>query len=136
MESTIIIEFIMKYFYWAFLGWILMTIMQRRHGNRGAKKRMAVLYQAIIIFLIMVYANVLKMNELTDIYLIIAAIAVSLILFFGRKKILPYQTRCRECGKRISFEHVLYYDDPLCKDCYNEIIETTEKPVETHGDAP
>ena len=127
MESQIVIDFVVKYFYWAFLGWIFMTLIQRRHGNKGIKKRMAVLYQAIIIFLVMVYATILKMNELTDIYLIVAAIAVAMVLFFGRKKILPYQRTCRECGKKMSFERVFYYDDPLCKEHDKEEIETTEE---------
>jgi len=100
-----------------------MTLIQRRHGSKGIKKRMAVLYQAIVIFLVMVYATILKMNELTDLYLIIAAIAVAMILFFGRKRILPYQTKCRECGKRMSFERIFYYDDPLCKEHDKEEIE-------------
>lgn len=127
MESQLIIDFVAKYFYWAFLGWILMTLLQRRHGNKGIKKRMAVLYQSIIIFLVMVYATILKMNELTDVYLIIAAIAVVLVLFLGRKKILPYQMTCRICGKKMSFERILYYDDPLCKEDDKEEIELTEE---------
>ncbi|MBI9099547.1 MAG: hypothetical protein JEY91_13775 [Spirochaetaceae bacterium] len=127
MESQIVINFIVKYFYWAFLGWIFMTLIQRRHGEKGIKKRMAVLYQAILIFLVMVYATILKMNELTDIYLIIAALAVVLILFFGRSRILPYQRRCRVCGKKMSFERVFYYDDPLCKEHDTEEIELREE---------
>lgn len=104
-----------------------MTLIQRRHGNKGVKKRMAVLYQAILIFLIMVYATILKMNELTDVYLIVAAIAAILILYLGRKKILPYQRTCRECGKKMSFERVVYYDDPLCKEHDKEEIEILEE---------
>jgi len=127
MESQQIIDFIVKYFYWAFLGWILITVLQRRHGNKGIKKRMAVLYQAIVIFLVMVYATILKMNELTDAYLIIAGIAVVLVLFFGRKKILPYQRNCRVCGKKMSFERTFYYDDPLCSEHDKDEIELTEE---------
>jgi uncharacterized membrane protein len=127
MESTIIIDFVVKYFYWAFLGWILMTLLQRRHGNKGIKKRMAVLYQAILIFLVMVYGTILKMNELTDVYLIIAAIAVVMILFFGRKKIIPYQRSCRVCGKKMNFERIFFYDDPLCEEHDQEEIELKEE---------
>ncbi|MBN2658809.1 MAG: hypothetical protein JXR86_17275 [Spirochaetales bacterium] len=127
MESQIIIDFVAKYFYWAFLGWIFMTLIQRRHGSKGVKKRMAVLYQAILIFLIMVYATILKMNDLTDVYLIVAAIIAVLILFFGRKFILPYSTRCRVCGKRMSFERIFYYDDPLCSEHDEEEIEMNEE---------
>lgn len=130
MDSTIIIDFVVKYFYWAFLGWILMTLIQRRHGNKGMNKRMAVLYQAIIIFLVMVYATILKMNELSDIYLIIAAIAVVMVLYFGRKKILPYQRNCRVCGKKMSFERVFYYDDPLCSEHDKEEIELIKEVKE------
>ncbi|MDA3811758.1 MAG: hypothetical protein PF518_15675 [Spirochaetaceae bacterium] len=133
MGTTIVIEFVIKYFYWAFLGWIFMTLIQRRHGNKGIKKRMAVLYQAIIIFLIMVYATILKMNELTDVYMIIAVIAVVMVLFFYRKKILPYQFTCRVCGKRMTFERIFYYDDPLCKEHDKEeieIIEEVKKKIE------
>lgn len=127
MESQIIIDFVAKYFYWAFLGWIFLTLIQRRHGKKGVKKRMAVLYQAILIFLIMVYATILKMNDLTDVYLLIAALIAILILFFGRKYILPYKTRCRVCGKRMTFERIFYYDDPLCKEHDKEEIELTEE---------
>lgn len=88
---------------------------------------MAVLYQAIVIFLVMVYATILKMNELTDIYLIVAAIAAAIILYVGRKKILPYQRTCRVCGKKMSFERVFYYDDPLCKEHDKEEIEIREE---------
>lgn len=131
MESQIIINFVAKYFYWAFLGWIFMTLIQRRHGNKGIKKRMAVLYQAILIFLIMVYATILKMNDLTDVYLIIAAIAVVMILFFGRKKILPYHNKCRVCGKRMTFERIFYYDDPLCSEHDKKEIETDREENKT-----
>jgi len=127
MESQVVIEFVAKYFYWAFLGWIFMTLLQRRHGNKGAKKRMAVLYQAILIFSIMVYATILKMNDLTDAYLIIAAIVSVMILFFGRRFILPYKTRCRVCGKRMSFERIFYYDDPLCREHDEEELEVIEE---------
>lgn len=127
MESQTIINFIAKYFYWAFLGWIFMTLIQRRHGNKGIKKRMAVLYQAILIFLVMVYATILKMNDLTDVYLVIAAIVVVLILFFGRKLILPYRTTCRVCGKRMNFERIFFYDDPLCTEHDEQEIEDREE---------
>lgn len=127
METQVALDFVIKYFYWAFLGWIFMTLIQRRHGNKGAKKRMAVLYQSIIIFLVMVYASILKMNDLTDIYLIIAAIAVVMILFFGRNRILPYHTKCKECGKKLSFERIFYYDEPLCDEHDKAQIEIAEE---------
>ncbi len=130
MESTKIIEFIIKYFYWIFLGLILLTFMQKKHGNKGYKKRMAVLLQAILIFLIMVYATILNKNNLTDKFLIPAVIIVTFILFFGRSKILPYKFRCRGCGKRMNFEHIFYYDNPLCKECDSDIIEVVEEAEE------
>ena len=75
----------------------------------------------------MVYATILKMNELTDIYLIVAGITVVLVLFFGRKRILPYQRNCRVCGKKMSFERTFYYDDPLCSEHDEDEIELTKE---------
>lgn len=67
------------------------------------------------------------MNDLNDMYLIVAAIAVVLILFFGRNKILPYKRTCRVCGKTLSFERMFYYDDPLCSEHDSEEIEIIEE---------
>lgn len=77
---------------------------------------MAVLYQAILIFLVMVYATILKINNLSDKYLIFALIAVILILVFARKFILPYKTKCRVCGDKLSFQRIFFFDDPLCSE--------------------
>lgn len=99
--------------YWLFLAVLLVNILQRKHSSRAKKKRFAILYLAIAIFLIQFWAGFIMMQELSDFWLLPGiALIVAAVVYF-KKYTLPFRFRCQVSGKRLDIETFLYRDSNI-----------------------
>ncbi len=123
-----VITFVSAYFYYVFLGLILVTVMQRRRGAKGQVKRVAMLFQAIAVFLIFVASRTLALLEWPGwaFYVMVAVIGAGLYLL--RDRAFPYRLNCSSCGKRLEFNQVYFLDETRCPDCVAADVESSTVP--------
>ena len=115
--SHAVSKFIVDNFYWLLLAILALNEMQRRYRAEVAKKRLATLYLAIMVFVLYMYAYGLIRLNLTDLLLLAyLALAAALIDVF-RKTFLPFKLRCTDCGKSLSFNNVMFSDSNRCDSC-------------------
>jgi hypothetical protein len=92
---------------------VLLNFMQRKHGERARKKRIATLYLAIAAFAIQIYAGVIIQVGLSDPWLVPGiAVVVGVVAFFHRHT-FPFRLRCAVSGERLDFETILYRDSNI-----------------------
>jgi len=130
MQNTIT-SFIIEYFYYVFLCWIFLHILHRRYGNKAGAKRSANLYQAILIFILYIYA--LSLREFfteNDIYLIPIILAEVGVIYLFRTKILPYKLYCDICQKRMTLKAIFFQPKHYCDDCMLEELRQELKESE------
>ncbi len=111
------IDFIVDYFYYLFLGILVLNIIQRKQRERGMKKRSATLYQAILVFILYVGASVIKAEGLEPKWIIVPLAVIAVALYFFRERIIPYKTKCINCGARLDMNQMFLYDANLCSKC-------------------
>jgi len=139
-----VINFIADNFYYLFLGWIVLNLMQRKYRGRGDAKRTATLLQSLLIFILYIGAMVIRGEELDEKWIIIPLGVIAAALFFFRDRILPYRRTCRNCGAKLNLNQIFLFDANLCSDCDPEENpesgeeedntvheEPTELPVDT-----
>jgi len=114
---TTISEFISENFFYVFLAVIALTLFQRKYGKRVTKKRMAVLYIAIIIFALQISASLIMEFEFTDAYLLIWAVAAGVIIYFKKGVIFPFKYKCVKCSATLTFNDMVFDDSNLCEKC-------------------
>ena len=111
------IDFIADNFYYVFLAWIVLSLIQRRYRGRGDKKRTATLIQSILIFVVYIGAMVIREESLEEKWIMVPLGAVAVALYFFRSRIIPYQAKCRNCGTKLTMNQIFLYDANLCTDC-------------------
>ncbi|MBK5201934.1 MAG: NUDIX domain-containing protein, partial [Spirochaetaceae bacterium] len=100
-----------------FLIFILILNMTQRKYAHTHKKRLATIYLATLLMIFNIIIVVILTNDLNH-YL--AWPAFILVVFAGyilRERAWPFKKHCSECGKKLDFDHVLGFDDNLCKEC-------------------
>ena len=111
------IDFIADYFYYVFLGLLVLNIIQRKYRERGVKKRGATLYQAILVFILYIGATVIREEGFEKKWIIIPLALIAVALYFFRDRIVPYKTRCINCGAKLNTNQIFIYDANLCSSC-------------------
>ena len=111
------IDFIADNFYYLFLAWLVLNLMQRKHRERGSRKRTATLIQAILIFIVYIGAMVIREEGLEPKWMMIPFAVVAVILYFFRDRIIPYKRNCVSCGARLNMNQILLFDANLCSNC-------------------
>lgn len=124
-------NFIVSYFYWVFLGILVLNVMQRKYREKARRKRNATLYIAILVFVFYIYAyGVIRLN-LSEWFLLIYVAVVAALLGFYRRTFLPFTIRCRKCERSLTFDRVFYSDSNLCAECAGD--EDAERPDGSRG---
>lgn len=122
-------NFIVSYFYWVFLGVLVINIMQRKHRAEAQRKRNATLYIAIFVFVFYIYAYGIIRLGLSEWFLLVYVGIIGSFMWFYRRIFLPFTIHCRSCAKTLSFERLLYSDSNLCLECAErEAAETDALP--------
>jgi len=111
------IDFIADNFYYVFLGWLVLNLVQRRYRERGSKKRTATLMQAILFFILYIGATVIREEGFEPKWIIVPLGVIAAALYFFRDKILPYKSSCENCGAKLNMNQIFLYDANLCSKC-------------------
>lgn len=108
---------IVDYAYWVFLAMLVLNLVQRRHQAVAQRKRFAVLYLAIMVFVLYIYSYGLIRLDISDWFLLAYGGPAALFLVVFRTTFLPFALRCRGCGARLTFNRVMFSDSNLCATC-------------------
>ena len=54
------------------------------------------------------------------------------ILYFFRSKVIPYETKCRNCGAPLNMNQIFLYDANLCSSC--DPLERPQEDAEEESD--
>ncbi|HKL21448.1 MAG TPA: hypothetical protein VJ904_06555 [Tichowtungia sp.] len=96
--------------YWVFLGMMFLNILQRRHHQSAAKKRMATLFLGIGIFLLLVAAETINMLGGADwMFYVTAAIFVGVVYTY-RDRMFPFRLKSAVDGRWLQFSEILFDD--------------------------
>jgi hypothetical protein len=113
-QSTQIVSgWIAEHFFWVFLGIFFINMLQKRHQQRADKKRYATLYLGIASFGIYVSGLSIVEFGLSDFWLIPALGIIIGLLYRYREHTFPFTLYCRETGKRLTWNEILYDDSNL-----------------------
>lgn len=126
------IDFIADNFYYLFLGWLVLNLVQRRYRARGSKKRTATLYQAILIFIVYIGATIIREEGFEVKWIIVPLIVVAAAIYFFRDRILPYKRNCVNCDAKLNLNQIFLYDANLCVDC--DPLEQDVEPESSEDD--
>ena len=121
-----IVDFVSKYFYYIFLGLILLTVIQRKYRGVGDKKRFAVLLISIMFFLMYIGALGIKSKNLEQYWLLLPFLIDLSLIYVLRSRLFIFKTECLTCGKKLSTQDMLYIDSNLCSSC-TETAEAAEE---------
>ena len=94
----------------------------RKHGNEVRRKRLASLYHAIIVFLVTACAGAVVAFGLTDAFLLVVVLVLSVASWVFRSHVFPYRLSCPGCGRAYNLlsedlRTVYVLDDHLCEAC-------------------
>ncbi|MEW5817971.1 MAG: hypothetical protein AB1798_21585 [Spirochaetota bacterium] len=96
---------------------LILNLTQRKSSPHGEKKRFATLYMAGVLLVFLAGTVVISRFRLPDILLLAPAAITGFLFYFFRKKILIFNLRCLNCGRRLSIKEFLYHDFNLCSAC-------------------
>lgn len=100
-----------------FLAVIALTLFQRKYGARVVKKRLAVLFIAILVFGLHINAVLVMEFELNDAYLLIWAAVAGGLFYFKWDVIFPFKRKCVSCSEIMTFNEIVFDDSNLCEKC-------------------
>lgn len=116
---TMLFNFMNSYFSWLMIFVIVINFSQRKYPDSN-RKRNATLYIAgdcLLLYLLVLLARQFGLPGFVDLISLAVCIALALIL---RKRFFPFRTRCRECGAKLDWEHIIGHDDNLCPECWKK----------------
>ncbi len=121
---------------WPLIVVLVLNLLFRRYGGAGGYKRMASLYQAIMIFLITTAAAVSISLSFTkdqgDLYFFLAVVIIVVAGVMLRKRVFPYRRTCVECDAKLDIETIYFRDANLCNSCRE--AEQARKDAEAAGE--
>jgi uncharacterized membrane protein len=99
------------------LAVLVLNMLQRRYQKHAQNKRLATLYIAILILVLMVGTVLIVYLDLPDIIFLPLLAALILVGYRFRKQVFPFRLNCRICGQRLSGKRILFYDSNTCEKC-------------------
>ena len=132
-SGRLISTWISENFFWVFIAILFINILQRKHHAKAERKRFATLYLGIAAFGVYVAGMSIVEFDLTDIVLRPVVAAIGAILFFFREHTWPFRLTCRETGRRLTWDEILYDDSNLSAEAKGE--EREEASEESNGES-
>lgn len=132
LQSTILVEFVARYFYWVFLAILILNMTQRKHQKTAQKKRMATLYLAIAALVIYAGAEMCRQYALGDGVMVAVILAVIAAVAILRNHTFPFTLTCQCTGRRLDWNSILYRDD----NCLPEPEPEEEEDTDDEHDEP
>ena len=125
----LISTFIADNLFYVFLGIVALTLFQRKYGKTVQKKRMAVLYVAIMVFALHISAVLIVQFERSDALLLLWAAAVAVLIYYKGDKVFPFKYKCVSCSSPMSFNEIFFDDSNMCESCRKK-LKKAEEPEE------
>jgi len=116
-----------KIAYFLLLGLLILFMIQKRYGDRGAGKRLATLYLSAAVLavyvavILLVIPNVVPRSAAIAAFFATATVATT-ICVMKRKKVFPARLHCVRCGSRLPLERSLFLDSNFCEACEKDEI--------------
>lgn len=98
---------------------LAVTLYQRRYNLNGGIKRMAGLYQSLVLGALYGVVSAIRVKGLGDQYIYGAILFVVVLFILLRKRFFPYKSKCNRCGKSLKISKILFIDSQLCSQCEN-----------------
>jgi 8-oxo-dGTP diphosphatase len=96
---------------------LLFNMSQRKHLEKGERKRYASLLFAVVIFTGFVGVITIRRFALPAATLAAVAGIMALLFVLLRARIFIFRLSCPSCGASFSLKQILYVDDPPCLAC-------------------
>ena len=122
-----ILELFNKAFTWIMLFIILINLSQRKIPRTVRKSRATLL---IAVDLLVLYSLLLAISSWSlPSYLEWVAVIIAIItLIIFRRAVWPFRFKCRTCGAKLDYNHIIGHDENQCTECWNkEHPEDAEK---------
>lgn len=113
------INIIYRVVFYLLLFKLTMTLYQRRYNVEGGRKRLASLYQSVLIGLLYCILSIVIAKAYNDKLVYAAVFSVIIISFLFRQKLFPYISVCQKCGKKLKIQQILFIDSQNCPECEN-----------------
>ncbi|MGL1892365.1 MAG: hypothetical protein OCD02_12120 [Spirochaetaceae bacterium] len=111
------INLIYRVVFYILLLKLTMTLYQRRYNSEGGKKRIASLYQSVVIGALYCFISIV-MAKSFNYYLVYIAVFVTISsCIYYRKKLFPYKSKCQNCGDKLKIRQILFIDSQICPNC-------------------
>jgi hypothetical protein len=118
--------------YVAFLGALILNIIQRRHQARAGRKRFATLYIALGLFAALLLSQGIVEFGGAD-WMLLPGVAVIVgLLYVYRRYTFPFRLRSPKDGRKLTWDEILF-DDNHGDDA--EKTSPPEKPAELPDDS-
>lgn len=99
------------------LAVLVLNMSQRRYQKHAQNKRLATLYIAILILVLMVGTTLIVHFDLPDIIFVLLLAALILVGYRFRRQVFPFRLNCRVCAQRLSGKRILFHDSNTCEKC-------------------
>lgn len=96
--------------YWAFLALIFLNVLQRKHQKYAQKKRMATLFLAIGLFLLLVAGQTINVLGGADWMFSLAVVIFVGVVYTYRDRMLPFRLKSAVDGRWLQ-THEIFFDD-------------------------
>lgn len=97
--------------YVAFLGALILNIIQRRHQARGGRKRFATLYLALGLFAALLLSQGIVEFGGAD-WMLVPGIAIIIgLLYVYRRHTFPFRLRSPKDGRKLTWDEILFDDN-------------------------
>lgn len=136
--NTTMAQWASEHFFKIFLAVIVLNLFQRRHQKTSARKRLATLYLAVAVFLLMVVGQFIVVYGGSDLHFLAACLVAAYLVYHFRAYTLPFAIYSRKDGRRFTMEEILYMDDPDSQDAPENLDQPDgeEAPSANGSDRP
>ncbi len=111
------IDIIYRVVFFILLFKLTMTLYQRRFNDTGGNKRVASLWQCVLLGALYCSIAIIRVKYYNELFIFIAIIITLVVGIIFRKKLFPYERKCEKCGKNLKTVQILFIDSKKCPIC-------------------
>jgi hypothetical protein len=117
VASTAVSALLLKILLIPMVGLWAFHLSQRRFKDAAVRKRVATLGLTVLVIGAWVAAWAFVRYSIGDPWLLAVAAAAVAVAAWQRKLLLPYRTRCVQCGAKLGVSRILSWDSNKCETC-------------------
>ncbi len=127
--------YILQYFYYLFIGLLVVNMVVGFRG-KDFSKRIPLILNALLFFLVYVVTVLTKMKNLPSwlpVLFFLMLFGTSYTMF--RQRFFPYRFKCAKCGKNLTWQNILLEEGYICNGCKSsEVEEVLDTPAEAEAE--